>query len=58
VGRDTPKQVAPGAEVATAPDFQPNVVVSDRLVTGQNPASAHPLAERLVEVVPARETVR
>lgn len=47
-----------GAAVVTVPDFQANVVVSDRLVTGQNPASAQPLAERLVELVPSREVTR
>ena len=29
--------------------FQPHVVVDGKLYTGQNPASAKPLAERIVE---------
>lgn len=42
-----------GAEVVTAPDFAANVVVDGRLVTGQNPASAHPLAVELVRLLAA-----
>ena len=37
-----------GANVVTAPNFQANVQVSDRLVTGQNPASSTPMAEAIV----------
>ena len=37
-----------GATHQAAPDFQPKVVVSGRLVTGQNPASAQGVAEAVV----------
>lgn len=43
-----------GAHHTTAPNFEPNVEVDGQLVTGQNPASAAPLAEALVEVIKAR----
>jgi len=43
-----------GAHHTTAANFQPNVEVDGRLVTGQNPASAAPLAEALVGVIRAR----
>jgi len=43
-----------GAHHTTAANFQPNVEVDGRLVTGQNPASAAPLAEALVGVIKAR----
>lgn len=43
--------VAKGARHEPAPDWQPRVVVDGRLVTGQNPASATPLAERLVDLL-------
>ncbi|GAA3617103.1 hypothetical protein GCM10022419_123120 [Nonomuraea rosea] len=36
------------------PDWQPKVVVDGRLATGQNPASAAPLAERVVELLAER----
>jgi len=42
-----------GARHTAAPDFEPNVEVDGRLVTGQNPASAAPLAEALVGIVKA-----
>ncbi|MEM9492674.1 MAG: type 1 glutamine amidotransferase domain-containing protein, partial [Myxococcota bacterium] len=42
-----------GAKVRTAPNWQVNVVASDRLITGQNPASARPLANKLIEVLGA-----
>ena len=38
-----------GAEFDAAPAFQEKVHVSDRIITGQNPASATPLAQRVVE---------
>ncbi|MCA9552497.1 MAG: type 1 glutamine amidotransferase domain-containing protein [Myxococcales bacterium] len=44
---------ARGAEVKPAPNFAKNVVVSERLVTGQNPASARGVAEAVVEVLRA-----
>lgn len=40
-----------GATFSEAPKFQPNVVVSDRLVTGQNPASASGVATAMVELL-------
>jgi len=43
-----------GARHAAVPNCQPNVEVDGRLVTGQNPASAAPLAEALVEVIKTR----
>ena len=39
---------AEGAEYASAPNWQPHVIVDGRLITGQNPASAGPLAKELV----------
>jgi putative intracellular protease/amidase len=43
-----------GAKVKTAEKFTANVVVSGRLVTGQNPASAAGVAESLVKLLPKR----
>jgi putative intracellular protease/amidase len=40
-----------GARHAGAPDFQPHVSVSGRLVTGQNPASATGVAEQVIAVL-------
>lgn len=40
-----------GAEFVTAPNFQTNVVVDGRLVTGQNPASAQKAAESMVKLL-------
>lgn len=40
-----------GATVETADDFEPNVVIDDRLVTGQNPASATGVGEGLIRVL-------
>ena len=40
-----------GATVDTAPDFEANVVIDGRLVTGQNPASATGVGEGLVQVL-------
>ncbi|MBF2001641.1 MAG: type 1 glutamine amidotransferase domain-containing protein [Synechococcales cyanobacterium M58_A2018_015] len=42
------KLIERGATVAKAPNFQEKVIVSDRLVTGQNPASAAGVAEQMV----------
>lgn len=39
---------AEGAEYSSAGNWQANVVVDGRLITGQNPASAGPLGEALV----------
>ncbi len=43
--------VAKGAIHRAAPNWQPQVVVSERLVTGQNPASAHGVAEAVLHVL-------
>ncbi|HVJ38147.1 MAG TPA: type 1 glutamine amidotransferase domain-containing protein [Stenotrophomonas sp.] len=40
-----------GAHYSAGPDWQPHVVVDGRLITGQNPASAGPLAEALVQAL-------
>ncbi|HEU4403988.1 MAG TPA: type 1 glutamine amidotransferase domain-containing protein [Polyangiaceae bacterium] len=40
-----------GARHHPAPKFQANVVVSERLVTGQNPASARGVAEKVAELL-------
>ncbi|MBE9043172.1 type 1 glutamine amidotransferase domain-containing protein [Pleurocapsales cyanobacterium LEGE 10410] len=45
------KLIKRGAQHTEAPNFQPHVVVSDRLVTGQNPASATQTAEEMVELL-------
>ncbi|MEM8737400.1 MAG: type 1 glutamine amidotransferase domain-containing protein [Planctomycetota bacterium] len=42
-----------GAVMVPGPDFQANVVVSDRLVTGQNPASAQGAADAVLELLGA-----
>ena len=43
-----------GATVITAPNFAAHHEVSERLVTGQNPASAAGVAERMVTLIRAR----
>ncbi|NOK62494.1 MAG: type 1 glutamine amidotransferase domain-containing protein [Chloroflexi bacterium AL-W] len=43
-----------GAQITKAPNFEPHVAVSERVVTGQNPASATPVAEAVVEVLSQR----
>lgn len=45
-----------GARVVTADDFDPNVVIDGRLVTGQNPASATGVGEGLVHVLKGTPT--
>ncbi|MCB9631367.1 MAG: type 1 glutamine amidotransferase domain-containing protein [Sandaracinus sp.] len=40
-----------GATLEPAPAFEPRLVEDDHLLTGQNPASAAPLAQRLLEVL-------
>ncbi len=45
---------AHGAKFVGAPKFKAHVVVSDRLVTGQNPASAAGVAEAIVKALPKR----
>lgn len=47
-----------GANHVPAPNFTANVQVDGRLVTGQNPASATPLAEALVAVIRAADAPR
>jgi putative intracellular protease/amidase len=45
------KLIERGATVEKAPNFQEKVVVSDRLVTGQNPASAAGVAKAMATVL-------
>lgn len=40
-----------GARHEGVGDFEPQVVVDGRLATGQNPAGAAPLAQRVVELL-------
>jgi putative intracellular protease/amidase len=40
-----------GAIFVAADNFKPNVVVDQRLVTGQNPASATAAAEAIVQLL-------
>lgn len=40
-----------GAKVTKAANFQPHVIVSERLVTGQNPASAAGVGKAMVELI-------
>jgi putative intracellular protease/amidase len=40
-----------GAKHVAAPNFEPQVSVSERLVTGQNPASATRTAEEVVRLL-------
>ncbi|GAA6617756.1 type 1 glutamine amidotransferase domain-containing protein [Scytonema sp. NUACC26] len=51
------KLIERGATVEKAPNFQAKVFVSDRLVTGQNPASAMGVAERMVELLKQNTSV-
>ena len=48
------KLVERGAQHTQADNFHAHVEVDGRLVTGQNPASASPLAEQVVKVIRAR----
>ena len=45
------KLIERGAKHEKAPNFQAKVVVSNRLVTGQNPASAAGVAEAMVTLL-------
>jgi putative intracellular protease/amidase len=45
--------ISEGADYASAPNWQANVLVDGRLITGQNPASAAPLAEHLLSALRA-----
>ncbi len=47
------KLIERGAKHLSAPDFEKKVVVSERLVTGQNPASATGVAEEMVKLLKA-----
>jgi len=42
---------AAGGVVSTAPDFEPHVVVDRELITGQNPRSDKPIAEKLIQAL-------
>lgn len=53
---DTLKQR--GAEHLAAANFQPQVIVSERLVTGQNPASAKGVAEAMLPLLASIENRR
>lgn len=44
-----------GAKFVEAEVYQPNVAVSERLVTGQNPASALEMSDRIVELLQKRD---
>ncbi|MCC3475484.1 MAG: type 1 glutamine amidotransferase domain-containing protein [Microcoleus sp. PH2017_25_DOB_D_A] len=48
------KLIERGANFTKVPNFQVCVVASDRLVTGQNPASAAGVGERMVELINAK----
>jgi len=48
------KLVERGATIDKAADFKPKVVVSGRLLTGQNPASATDLADAVLFALKAR----
>ena len=43
--------VEQGADVRTAPNWTENVVVDDRLVTGQNPQSAAGVAKEMTKLL-------
>lgn len=43
--------VAEGAQFSAADPWQARVIVDGRLMTGQNPASAGPLAEEIVKAL-------
>ena len=45
------KLVEQGADVRTAPNWTENVVVDDRLVTGQNPQSAAGVAKEMTKLL-------
>ncbi len=40
-----------GAQYVAGPDFQPNIQVSEHLVTGQNPASARGVGQAVVDLL-------
>ena len=43
-----------GAQISKAPNFEAHTAVSERLVTGQNPASAAPVARQVLRVLAER----
>lgn len=43
-----------GAEFENSPNWQACVCACERVVTGQNPASATPIAEKIVEMLKAK----
>jgi len=45
------KLIERGAKFVEAPLYQPKVAVSGRLVTGQNPASAKKMSQRIVDIL-------
>jgi putative intracellular protease/amidase len=45
-----------GAKHSAAPDFEPHVVVDERLVTGQNPASATGVAQAVLRILTAGDS--
>jgi putative intracellular protease/amidase len=49
------KMIERGAEVVKAENFQVQVMVSERLVTGQNPASAKSVGEEMVKLLSAKK---
>lgn len=49
------KLIERGAEITKGSNFQAHVVVSERLVTGQNPASAAGVGERIVDLLKSRQ---
>jgi putative intracellular protease/amidase len=52
------KLIDRGATLEQAENFQAKTVVSDRLVTGQNPASAMGVGEAVVRLLPSDKSVR
>jgi putative intracellular protease/amidase len=52
------KLIDRGATLEQAANFQAKTVVSDRLVTGQNPASAMGVGEAVVRLLPSDKSVR
>jgi putative intracellular protease/amidase len=48
------KLIERGAKITKAPKFEAHIVTSERLVTGQNPASAKGAAESMVKLLNAR----
>lgn len=49
--------VAEGADYSSVSNWQPHVVVDGRLITGQNPASAGPLAKALLTALDENQAI-